>query len=83
MALLPKDGQAETYLQVTFPEQPPQIPVSATRDNPELARFNDEMREWWFSVRTNLRRLQERLGQPSTGGLSQTGVIPGTYGKND
>lgn len=80
MALTPKISIQETTLQIVFPADPPKLPASAVAAYPELKGFNEEMDKWWFTVRSNLRRMQEKLGQPAPGGLTATGVIPGTYG---
>jgi hypothetical protein len=80
MALNQKIVLRETTLQIVFPSNPPRIPEAAVAAYPELKGFNEEMEKWWFDVRSNLRRMQERLGQPSNGGLVATGVTPGTYG---
>ena len=80
MALLTKNSQAETTLQIVFPQNPPRIPQAALSKYPELRGFNEEMDAWWFVVKSNLRRMQENLGQPANGNLVATGVTPGTYG---
>ena len=80
MALNSKTVLRETTLQIVFPTDPPKIPPGVIAAYPELKKFNEEMDAWWFTVRSNLRRMQEQLGQPSKGGLVATGVTPGTYG---
>jgi hypothetical protein len=80
MALTLKTPLQETTLQIVFPADPPKLPASAIAAYPELKGFNEEMDKWWFTVRSNLRRMQERLGQPASGSLVATGVTPGTYG---
>ena len=80
MALTPKTVLQESSLLIVFPAHPPRIPPAAIAAYPELNGFNEEMETWWFTVRSNLRRMQERLGQPANGSLVATGVTPGTYG---
>ena len=83
MALNQKTVLHETTLQIVFPPNPPKLPAEAIAAYPELKGFNEEMDAWWFTVRSNLRRMQERMGQPASGGLVPTGVVPGTYGSTD
>lgn len=79
MPLPAKDPFSNTTLRVLFPENPPLLPES----NQDYVQFNKEMRDWWFKVRTGLRRLQENQTATTSTGLSTTGVVAGTYGKND